>query len=124
MIEKDLREQLESVTSIPAFPFQIPESATLPALLYAGITDTRHSQSNQAKTNLKRRIFQVTVVTKDSLKTVELGNQIVEFFTDFSGDMGDTKVLSCIINNAHDVFNPKLKTYEKIIDLNFTIKRG
>lgn len=126
MLESDLNKNLEATFGLKAYPFTIPASATLPAIVYREIDNSRDSDSNLKNSNIRSLIVQVTVVSKNVGDTINYKDAIVKHYDDFSGclvvDNPTVKIMIARIKQSIPLYDSSQRVYEYNIDISFKVK--
>ncbi len=117
----DLKDYIESELSLLMFPFHIPQEADLPAIQYTQINFGRNSDSNMMESNILDHNFQLTIVSKTDVESINTMMQIVGLLENYSGTMGSSKVMICRVNNTVPLYNKQQQTFEYAIDVSMVV---
>lgn len=120
-MEIDLKDDLETLTGLSAYPFKVPQYAEYPALTYKEMNQTRHDDSSQNDSNIKNHIFDITISTPDSEQVIDVKNLIVGRYEGLSGLMGNTKIFISRIVTSMPYFDEAQKNFEYNITVRFTL---
>ena len=124
MFEIDLKNFLETLTSLSAYPIHIPATEKNSALLYRETSFSRHSGSQLSKTDVSELSYQIIVVSDTTNETLIVKNNLVNAFENYSGVMGSTHVMSSRVINVVPIFDTNTKQFEYTVAVDFTIHRG
>lgn len=119
-MEIDLKDDLEALTNLSAFPFKIPQHAKYPAIAYQEMNQTRNDNSSQNSSNIKNHIFEITIATPDSEQVIDVKNALIERYEGFSGLMGNTKIFISRIVTSTPYFDDAQKNFEYNVTVRFT----
>lgn len=117
----DLKNYLETESSVNVYPMHIPQGSELPAMEISDLFDSRNSDSNLDASNIKDRRFQITIVSTKTETTLDLKTQVVDLLEGFSGVMGDSNILITRVNSTVPLYNKQQQTFEYAIDANFVL---
>jgi len=119
----DFKSHLEANFSLDAYPFDLPQGTSLPAIVYEQHNFGRHNDSSLNASNIHTRRMQIYFVCDYAKEVIELSEQALELYEGFSGLMGTSKVWMIRVQTTLPTFNQQQKTYEYVIDMLVTIHK-
>ena len=124
MLEVDLKTHIETILGMTVYPIKIPQNATLPAVVYSEIQNSRNSDSSLKSSNLRNKRYQITVVSPDSEVVILAKEQLIYTYEGFSGMLGNSNIFIARISSALPLFDNKQQNFEYNVDITFTQKLG
>lgn len=119
-MEIDLKDDLETLTNLSAYPFKVPQYAEYPAISYVEMNNTRHDNSSLNDSNIKNHIFEITISTPDSEQVIDVKNSLIERYEGLSGPLGNTNLFISRIVTSMPYYDEAQKNFEYKITVRFT----
>lgn len=123
LIQEELKNSLEYVSGVSAYPNNIPASADLPAIVYKNTGFRRNTDSSLCKSDIIDRDFQVFVISKSASETYKIAEKIMSELENYSGEFVESNVLMIRIENNQSLYNYQQDTHEETINIKIIVRK-